>query len=314
MSQSEHHHEIGILAYPGVQLAAVYGLVDLFETADRLHGERGGDRTRLTASRWDGSQVPSTPLTAVILPPSLQGDVPDDRTAILAAWIDDRHRDGALLCSVCAGAFLLAHTGKLAGRPATTHWALADRFAERFPDITLEPEKLVVDDGDIITAGGLMAWVDLGLRLIERFLGPATTAATARFFLVDPADREQRFYSRFSPRLTHGDRAVLKAQQWLQAGTGDAVTVPMMAEQAGLGERTFLRRFQKATGLRPTDYLRQLRVGKAQELLELSTDPVDRIAWRVGYEDASAFRKVFHRLVGLTPGAYRRRFTVVTLR
>ncbi len=305
------HHEIGILAYPGVQLAAVHGLTDLFETADRLHAEQGGDGRRLTTSRWDGTLAPPAPVTAVILPPSLQGDVPDDRTAPLVAWNGDRHRAGGLLCSVCAGAFLLASTGKLAGRPATTHWALADRFAERFPEIALEPEKLVVDDGDIITAGGLMAWVDLGLRLIERFLGPATTAATARFFLVDPAGREQRFYSRFSPRLTHGDQAVLKAQRWLQAHSGDAVTVPMMAVQAGLGERTFLRRFQKATGLRPTDYLQHLRVGKAQEHLELSADPLDRIAWRVGYGDPGAFRKVFCKLVGLTPGEYRRRFTVV---
>jgi transcriptional regulator GlxA family with amidase domain len=174
--------------------------------------------------------------------------------------------------------------------------------------VVLDTNEIVIDDGDIMTGGGVMAWVDLGLRLVGRYLGSATVLATARYFLVDPGGREQRFYSRFAPALAHGDEAILRAQHWLQAKHGGKVTLAMMAAKARLHERTFLRRFQGATGHTPTAYLQQLRVGKARELLELSNRSVDEIAWKVGYHDTSAFRKVFVRVMGLSPGEYRRRF------
>lgn len=155
-----------------------------------------------------------------------------------------------------------------------------------------------------------MAWVDLGLRLVGRFLGSAALLATARYFLVDPGGREQRFYSTFAPQLTHGDAAILKAQHWLQANSGGRVSLPMMAARAKLGDRTFLRRFQAATGMTPGQYLQHLRVGKARELLERSGLSVDEIAWQVGYGDPGAFRKVFLKVMGLSPGEYRRRFAI----
>lgn len=310
--EPEKSPTIGILWYPGAQAAAVHGLTDLFETANRLSAARRGRARRLDVQPWrpeDGLPRPAAPLTALLLPPSLENGAPGDRVGPLAAWVADRHREGTLICSVCVGAFLLAETCLLAGRPATTHWALRERFAERYPDVQLDTDRLIVDDGDIITAGGVMAWIDLGLRLVSRLLGPAVMLTTARYFLVDPGGREQRFYSTFTPSLLHGDAAVLKAQHWLQAKSGEKVSLPMMAARAGLGERTFLRRFQAATGLRPTEYLQHLRVGKARDLLELSTRTVDEIARQVGYEDPGSFRKIFLRVMGLSPGEYRRRFT-----
>src|SRR3546814_11157436 len=112
-----------------------------------------------------------------------------------------------------------------------------------------------------------MAWTDLGLKLVERFLGPVAMAQTARMMLVDLPGREQRYYSGFAPRLTHGDAAILKAQHFLQANEGKETRLSILAEQARLEERTFLRRFQKATGMTATDYAQRLRVAKAQELL-----------------------------------------------
>jgi transcriptional regulator GlxA family with amidase domain len=134
--------------------------------------------------------------------------------------------------------------------------------------------------------------------------------ATARMFLVDSGGREQRYYSCFAPQLTHGDGAILKVQHWLQIRCTEKVSLPRMAAEAGLGERTFLRRFHKATGLKPAQYLQQLRIGKARDLLELEALAIEEIAWRVGYEDAGAFRKLFRRVMGLSPGEYRRRFAV----
>ncbi|MDP1831784.1 MAG: GlxA family transcriptional regulator [Geothrix sp.] len=305
---------VAILAYPGAQAAAVHGLFDLLSTANRLAAGMGETSRSLDvlvlSTEADRSPLSEVRLSALILPPSLGPDQPTLQEARLKAWITTRHAEGTLVCSVCAGAFLLADTGLLDGRPATTHWGLKEAFAARFPSVLLDTDRLVIDDGDILTAGGLMAWVDLGLKLIHRFLGTATLLATARHFLVDPGGREQRFYTTFAPSLAHGDKAILRVQHWLQKQGGSTVTVPEMADRAHLSERTFLRRFQKATGLTPTDYLQHLRVGKARDLLEQSDRNLDDIAWEVGYRDTGAFRKVFVRIMGLTPGEYRRRFGV----
>ena len=315
--------EIGLALYPQAQLAAVHGLTDLFGVADRLTRERlGGCEPLLRVShlRWRrgkrarGADVRhQTPAPAAIPPSSSCRPVsPAPRRAEdlagLIAFLRARHAARAILASVCAGAYVLAETGLLNGRTATTHWSVAGDLAERFRDVRVDADKLVVDDGDIITAGGLMAWTDLGLRLVDRLLGPAAMIETARFLIVDPPRREQRAYSAFSPRLAHGDDAILKVQRWLQARGARDATLAVMAERAGLEERTFLRRFRNATGLKPTEYRQQLRVGRAREMLEATTRPVDQIARDVGYEDAGSFRKIFVRVTGLAPGDYRRRF------
>jgi transcriptional regulator GlxA family with amidase domain len=316
--------EIGVLAYPDAQLGAIFGLTDLFAVANRMVAERlGAAAPELRVSHWRATPgdpagevtrsfdthpgLPGTP-TFLILPPAITAPITPETAAPLAAWLRDRHAEGATLCSVCAGAFLLGEAGVVAGRSVTTHWYYAEAFAERFPDAQVDADRLVIDDGDVITAGGLMAWTDLGLKLVDRLLGPAIMLATARFLLVDPPGREQRYYSLFSPRLHHGDASILKVQHWLQTSAARDAAVPAMAARAGLEERTFLRRFRKATGMTPIEYCQHLRVGKARDLLETSNATVDQIAWSVGYEDPGAFRRVFHKITGLTPRDHRQRF------
>lgn len=306
---------VAILVYPGAQLSAVYGLSDLFEVANRFAAERPGARVRAEVVLWrpEEGPPPAPPLAVVIVPPSLAA-TPGASAGSTSAWLAARHGEGTLVCSVCAGAFLLAEAGLLAERVATTHWALAGQFAARFPEIALATDRLLVEDGDVITAGGLMAWTDLGLKLVERLFGPAIMLTVARYFLVDPGGREQRFYSVFSPELGHGDAAIRKVQRWLQARSAETIALPAMAACAGLGERTFLRRFVKATGLRPAQYLQHLRVGKARDLLERLDLSIAEVAWKVGYGDPGAFRKIFQRILGLSPGEYRRRFAVASRR
>lgn len=312
--------EIDILLYPGAQLAAAHGLSDLFSVANRMAAEHPGAALPVLRTRHFGAdaaggiscQLDSHPgatgqPSVAILPPCL-GPLPADETlAPFTTWLGQRHAAGATLSSVCAGAYLLARTGLLTGRVLTTHWSLARDLGERFPELTVDADKLVVDDGDIITAGGVMAWTDLGLALVDRLLGPTIAADTARFLVLDLTRHSQQYFRRFTPVLTHGDEAVLKVQRWLQRDARH-VSLAAMAAEAGLGERTFLRRFQQATGLRPTEYCQQLRAAKARELLELTNRTVDQIAWDVGYQDPAAFRKVFTRMVGLSPMDYRKRF------
>lgn len=306
---------VGVVDYAGAQAASVLGLRDLLATAARLDAKRRGVACEAAPGAFvrvvRATEAPPrlrAPLDVLVLPPSLEERPPSDIGGTLVRWLRAQHGRGTVLCSVCAGAFLLAETGLLDGRRATTHWALAEAFSGRFPRVRLDVDSLVVDEGDLITAGGVMAWVDVGLRLVGRFFGPSTVLALARQFLVDPGGREQRFYAAFSPVLTHGDGPVFAAQRWLQHHSGERVDVARMAAAARLGTRTFLRRFHRATGLRPTEYLQHLRVASAREFLERTDRSLEDIASRVGYDDVGAFRKMFQRLVGLTPTEYRRRF------
>lgn len=314
--------EIGLLLYPGCQLAAVYGLTDLF----RIAGEWTEEKTRvIRVSHWqpegEGEDAPVTciwdthpglphRLSHVIAPPSI---IMPDRMApapAAARWLRERHAEGTVLGSVCAGAFVLAETGLMAGRRATTHWAFAEQLARRFPEIHLAEEQLVLDEGDIVTAGGILAWADLGLTLVERLLGPATMLATARFLLIEPPRSSQRPYAVFIPRFDHGDDAIRRAQHHLHAHATEQLHLSDLHAVAGMTERTFLRRFTAATGHRPNAYLQLVRMSKAREVLEQTLTPVDRIAWQVGYADTAAFRKIFHKLVGTTPASYRQRFGI----
>lgn len=320
--------EIGLMIYPDALLSAVYGLSDLFMVANQMAmNHEGVTAPPIRVSHWQAPEdapdaiacvrdtLPGTPNKPVVLiaPPSLGLPLAPEKAAPFAAWLKARYAEGATACSVCAGSFLLGEAGILQGRSSTTHWFYADSMAQRFPGTVVEQDKLMIDDGDIITAGGFMAWTDLGLRLVNRICGPTVMMETARFMLVDPPGREQRFYASFAPRLHHGDQAILKVQHWLQANGARDVSLKNMAAQAGLEERTFLRRFHRATGLKPTEYCQHLRVGKARERLEFSHDSIEQIAWEAGYEDAGAFRKVFHKIMGLTPAAYRDRFNIVQL-
>jgi len=317
--------EVGMMLYPDCQMGMVLGITDLFHIAGRFAVDHG--RAPVRISHWrlqEGGGFarcydshPDEPAgnspTVLIAPGSLHKLLEADEVAPYARWLLDRHAQGATLASNCGGAFALAATGLLAGRPATTHWFFAEQFRERFPDVRLESDRMVIDDGDIVTAGGLMAWTDLGLRIVERLLGPTVMMETARFLLIDPGGREQRNYASFAPRLTHGDEAVLKVQHLLQAKEGRVGGVSELAAEAGLEERTFQRRFKAATGMTPIEYSQHLRVGKSRELLEFTRRTVDQIAWSVGYEDAAAFRKLFHRITGLSPNEYRQRFSTESI-
>jgi transcriptional regulator GlxA family with amidase domain len=201
---------------------------------------------------------------------------------------------------VCGGVFILAKTGPLTGRQATTHWAFSDQFEAQFPDVLLESDHMVIDYGDVVTAGGALAWADLGLRLVERLLGPTIMGETARFMLVDPPGREQRFYSDFAPNMKHGDDAILKAQLWLTTHREQPASIADLGRRSRLEPRTFLRRFTKATGMKPREYQQRLQISRAREMLEFSCTGIDEIASRVGHIDIDAFRRVFRKITGLT--------------
>jgi len=314
--------EIGLLLYPGAQAAAIHGLTDLFSVANRMVAEHDDASRLLRVSHWSASatgesieriydsrpDADSHPV-AVVIPPSL-GDPPSPAALQLSAgWVREQHSRGAIVSSVCLGAFVLAQTGLLDQRPATTHWNSAKALSALYPQVRLDTDKPIIDDGDLITTAGLMAWAELGMRLVERLLGPGIATRTARYLLIEHRDNSE-CGGNFAPILGHGDEAILKVQHWLQSSGALEASVNTMADKAGLEERTFLRRFRASTGLRPTEYCQHLRVGKAREMLEFTNRTVDHIAWTVGYQDPGAFRSTFKKITGFSPRDYRDRYGV----
>ncbi|OCW58443.1 GlxA family transcriptional regulator [Hoeflea olei] len=311
MSDLPKSVRIGLVAYRGAQKAALYGLADVFDVAARHASENGAGRTLVQAivPAEDPETLDLAGHDILILPPNLSGARGAADTALRAA-LRRRHAEGAVIASVCAGAFWLGHAGLLDGRPATTQWLLEDEFREAFPKVRLATERILIDDHDIVTAGGIMAWIDLGLHLVARTLGSEVASLTMRHLLIDPVGREQRNYRSFRPVLGHGDDRIRQLQlQMEQAPEGDW-RVAAMADRAGMSERTLARRFAGATGLTPNAYVRNLRIEKARGLIENSRLPVAGIAEAVGYSDLSAFAKTFQEITGLTASAYRKRFAL----
>ncbi len=296
---------LALINYPGVQKSALWGLADMFTLLPRLQDTDATPTLRII----EPDAPDPAPCDAFIFPPSISGARGAEAPALLD-WAKMQHHHGALACSVCAGAFWLAQAGLLTNRPATTHWALETPFRAAFPAVDLRPEHILVDDHDVITAGGLMAWLDLGLHLTGLWFGGSAVSHLARHLLVDPAGREQRHYSSFRPNRTHGDAQILTVQRHMEQHLSTPLLAEPLAQLAGLSLRTFMRRFQAATGYPPNGYLQALRVERARSALERGGDTVGEIAWRVGYQDLSAFSRVFKSRTGLTPGAYRRRFHI----
>ncbi len=311
--------KVAVLGIPGCLHSAVCGVGEILAQANTLHGTALFHHSVLTPDAAPVHSYTGTPVFAdasfsdaapdvIVLPPII-GSV----DALLALdgvvdWLADYHRSGKQIATICAGAFLLAETGVLDGRCATTHWKLAEQFRTRYPAVDLQIERLLVDGGDYLCAGGVSAWMDLALHLAAKYAGRETALRCAKVMLMDPHREYQTPYGMGGFRKNHGDAAILKTQLWLEQHYASGPRVLEMAQEAALGEKTFLRRFRDATGKTPLQYLQQIRIEAAQTLLETTDRSVERIAEDVGYTDYSAFRKLFKRIMGSTPSAYRQRF------
>jgi transcriptional regulator GlxA family with amidase domain len=235
----------------------------------------------------------------------VRGRYPD-----LVAWLRRVHGEGALVCSACSGVLLIAETGLLSGREATMHPAYAATFRNNFPDVRLRLEETLVAAGEreeLVSAGASASWHDLVLYLVARHVGPTAAQAVAKFMALQWHVDGQAPYVPFDPATDHGDAIVVEAQEWLRTHYAVAAPVTELVERSGLPERTFKRRFARATGFSPIGYVQRVRVEEAKRRLERTSEPVDAISYAVGYEDPASFRRLFKRITGVPPGAYRRK-------
>ena len=326
--------KIVILATENCMVSAVYGLLDVFFAGNFCIEKRYGKGiiqeincqivtiNDQPVKGYNGIQIMPTQLlnkseTPDIIIVSSSAEVvvdccdasinfPDKNK--IAQWLNQSHQRGSILASYCTGSFLLAATGMLNGKTATTHWRSADFFRRLFPFIKLDAEQLVVDNGDVICSGGSISYIDLALFLIDKHVGKDVTSDCAKLLVFDPVRQKQSPYVSFQQHKDHEDQPILRAQEWLETHYKNDISIDDLAEQVGLGSRTFKRRFKSATTENPINYLQRIRVEQAKSKLEKTTEPINNIIWSVGYEDVSSFRQLFKRFTGLTPKDYRHKF------
>lgn len=240
----------------------------------------------------------------IIIPPS---DADLVLTPETISWLICLHKRGAHIASFCLGTFMLAQTGLLDNKYATTHWGYANRFRRQFPDVKLEADQLITDEGDLFTAGGANAGGDLALYLIAKYVGKEAAYQTAKVMVMDTDRSSQAPYLMFLIDKIHGDKKVLKIQNWLEKNFAEPISVDLLADKASMTRRTFERRFKNATGSSPLRYLQRIRIEHAKQLLEKGGTTFDEITYTVGYEDSSTFGKIFRLATGLSPNSYKKR-------
>jgi transcriptional regulator GlxA family with amidase domain len=230
----------------------------------------------------------------------VQGEVID--------WLKDRYRRGSHIATICTGAFVLAETGLLDGKTATTHWGFADQFQKRYPRIELKPERLITDEGDLFCSGGYNAGIDLSLYLVEKYCGHEVALQSSKSIIADIGRTTQAPYAIFQFQKDHRDNQILGVQKWIENNFAQAFNYDKLARNHGMSRRTFERRFKTATGDTPLTYQQRIRVEAAKRLLEDGNRSFDEITYQVGYEDSSSFRKVFLKQTGLRPTEYQKKF------
>jgi transcriptional regulator GlxA family with amidase domain len=325
-----------IVAVPETAGSALYGMVDVLKAAGNLwqtlaRSQAGTQPfsvaivSPLARPFKCGNGIPVSPAASIRDNPS--GDIvilpelwlgPDEhlegRYPALCAWVRRQYKAGAHIYSACSGSLLLAETGLLDGRDATSHWGYQDLFRRRYPQIRFRPEpSLCFADaaGRLVTAGGTTSWHDLALHIIARHVNPGEAMRIAKVYLLKWHDEGQLPYTSLIRMQPHPDSAVRDCEQWLTQHYREPRAVARAVRYSKMPERTLKRRFKLATGLALIDYVQNLRIEEAKRLLESKNFAADEISAKVGYEDASFFRRLFKRRTGLAPSQYRRAFSSV---
>ena len=314
---------VEVLAFPDVQLLDVAGPMQVFAVAnDQAAKPHTPSPYRVRVVAPDGARIrataglafateplpdPAEPLDTLIVAGG-QGVMQAAEDARLVDWLRARACAARRTASVCTGAFLLAAAGLLDRRRAVTHWEYCDLLSRRHPAVTVEPDPIFVHDGTVWSSAGVTAGIDLSLALVEEDLGRAIALGVARYlvmFLKRPGGQAQ-FSAALS--LQSADDHFASLHDWLAEHLAENLSLRRLAAQAGMSERTFLRRYRAATGLTPARAIERLRVEAARQLLAETRLPVKRIAARCGFGSEETMRRSFMRLQGVSPQDYRQRF------
>ncbi len=251
--------------------------------------------------------------TNLIVIPALHDDQKEaiERNNEFLPWIVQQYRNGSEIASMCIGAFFLAATGLLKGRPCATHWGEAANFRAMYPDVQLVDDKIMTESDGIYTSGGAYAFLNLLLYLIEKYAGREIAILVSKTYMIDINKESQSPFIIFRGQKEHGDTAVKKAQMLIEQNYREKLTVDALAEKLALGRRSLERRFRKATSNSVVEYIQRVKIEAAKKSLEVSGENVSEVMYNVGYSDPKAFRTTFKKITGLTPVQYRNKYNRV---
>jgi len=321
--------KLGLLLTNQYRLLSVAAILDVFETVNRFYNADGqsapfqislfcgsGDKPHDNDALFNGYKLQSiqdnVKQDLVLIPSFLnehvKGAIKENYAAI--GWLKQQYEMGAGLASFCTGAFLLGATGLLKGKLATTHVDACQDFAFAFPDVNLQPDKTVTQDGRLYTSGGATSSFHLMLHLIQIHCGKAVAVRAAKIFAIDMDRHNQSYFSTFQISQDHNDDLVAMAQQKIETAYHNTGTIEEMIKDIPASRRNIVRRFKQVTGITPIEYLQHTRIAAAKKLLEQTSDQMMEVIFKSGYNDPKAFRKVFRKTVGMTPSEYREKFYV----
>jgi transcriptional regulator GlxA family with amidase domain len=231
----------------------------------------------------------------------------------LIEWIEQQYKNGAEIASICTGAFLLATTGLLDGKTCSTHWAAADTFRTFFPKVDLQADRLITDENGIYTNGGAYSFLNLVIYLVEKYFDRQTAIYCSKVFQIEMDRQSQSAFTIFTGQKQHGDEMVKEAQAYIETNMQEKISVEHLSARFAVGRRNFDRRFIKATGNTPVEYLQRVKIESAKKALETSRKTINEVMYDVGYSDVKAFREVFRKVTGMSPLEYRRSYNKETV-
>lgn len=226
----------------------------------------------------------------------------------LINWIAKQYKQGAEIASVCTGAYLLASTGLLDGKICSTHWAVAENFRNTFPKVNLKTDKLITDENGIYTNGGAYSFLNLMLYLVEKNFDRETAIYCSKVFQIEMDRQSQSGFVIFKGQKLHGDEMVKEAQSYIENNLQEKISVEQLSSRFFVGRRNFDRRFIKATGNTPVEYLQRAKIESAKRAFETSHKTINEVMYDVGYSDVKAFRDVFRKITGMSPLEYRNKY------
>ena len=226
----------------------------------------------------------------------------------LITWIKEQYKNGAEIATMCSGTFLLAATGLLDGKTCSTHWNLATKFKGLFPNIDIQPDKLITSENGIYTNGGAYSFLNLILFIVEKYFDRQTAIYCSKIFQIDIDRTSQSPFFIFQTQKNHGDEMVIKAQAYLESKMDEKISIEKLSSKFAIGRRNFDRRFIKATGNTPVEYSQRVKIESAKKAFEASRKTINEVMYEVGYSDVKAFREVFRKITGMSPIEYKAKY------
>jgi transcriptional regulator GlxA family with amidase domain len=266
---------------------------------------------------YDGlfSVKPHVDITAItktdlIIIPSLNHNYTKalEGNKVLIDWIEKQYRQGAEVASVCTGAFILAASGLLDGKNCSTHWAAADNFRTMFPKVNLQADRLITDENGIYTNGGAYSFLNLIIYLIEKYYDRQTAIYCSKVFQIEMDRNSQSEFTIFTGQKLHDDDTIKKAQLYIESKLHEKISMEHLSSEFSVSRRNFDRRFVKATGNTPVEYMQRVKVESAKKAFETSRKTINEVMYEVGYLDVKAFREVFKKITGISPIDYRNKY------